>query len=605
MIYKILKNQNIAFLFGLVIVTIYLLPLFQTPLYISIFDNLDSTIVYLKILANSGQIFAASNDIVPNMMNGLPRASYGSEFNIILWLYYFFEPKIAYSINQILIHYVAFVSMYIFLKRYIIVKSGIEFQWILLSGSLYFGLLPFFSPEGLSIPLLPLVTFSLLNIKNYKSSIFDWLFLILLPLYTDFIFIYVFYIIMAGIYMFYDAFQNKKFNKLFFLALILMGITFLLREYRLVFEMFIDSEFISHRIDFNLFLKYDFLESLRRGHSFFLNGHTQHLIDLQMPYMIPVIIVAMLLSLSNKKFTNYESMIIWMLILISFATDIWSFFLSGLYSLPSLFVFSILILWLTKFTKTVALLFLLQLCLALFTVIMFCQCAREIIEYLPILKVFNITRLTFIQPLVWAVLLVSSLNIYASRMYYTFWFILLFIFVQTVHEFNTKEFFTTATPEYASFENYYAPNLFKNVKMSMASGKNRVVSFGLEPAVSLYNGFYTVDGYSTNYPLEYKVKFRKVVEKHLNNISEKNNFDEWGSKVYILGVISTPKYYQKGLVVQVLPFYVQPLCALDTDYLISAYEINSTKNSDLILQSNFIGEKNSWDIYLYKIICSN
>ena len=39
----------------------------------------------------------------------------------------------------------------------------------------------------------------------------------------------------------------------------------------------------------------------------------------------------------------------------------------------------------------------------------------------------------------------------------------------------------------------------------------RVAHLGISPAPALMHGFYTVDGYSNNYPLEYKHRFREVI----------------------------------------------------------------------------------------------
>ena len=137
-------------------------------------------------------IFADNNAIIPNMMSGLPRSSYFGEFDILLWLYYFFEPKTAFIINEVLIHLVAFFSMYIFLKKYIVKEKHYYQNIPIFVGSLYFALLPYWSGAGLTIAIAPLVTYSLLNIKNYQSSKWDWILLIFLPLYTSFVFFYMF-----------------------------------------------------------------------------------------------------------------------------------------------------------------------------------------------------------------------------------------------------------------------------------------------------------------------------------------------------------------------------------------------------------------------------
>lgn len=43
----------------------------------------------------------------------------------------------------------------------------------------------------------------------------------------------------------------------------------------------------------------------------------------------------------------------------------------------------------------------------------------------------------------------------------------------------------------------------------------RVASIGICPVVSLMHGFYTIDGYSNNYPLEYKHTFWGIQTEEL------------------------------------------------------------------------------------------
>ena len=46
-------------------------------------------------------------------------------------------------------------------------------------------------------------------------------------------------------------------------------------------------------------------------------------------------------------------------------------------------------------------------------------------------------------------------------------------------------------------------------------------------------GIKVIDGYHSIYPLNYKIKFRKIIEKELeNNNSLKKYYDNWGSRVY-------------------------------------------------------------------------
>lgn len=607
---KILESFRIFFVqgngyfwFGLFVILLYLLSLCREPLYISIFDILDSTIPQLKILAHSGMIFANNHTIVPNMMDGLPRAVYGSEFNVLLWLNYLFNPKTAYIINQVLIHIVAYVSMYLLLSKYVITERSHIARLTILAGALYYGTLPFFSPEGLSIPLLPLVTMSLIDIKKGVDTKWDWLLLVLLPLYSSFIFIYMFYIAMAGIYCLWDSVVNRKINWRFFSAIVLMGILFLLVEYRLVLLSFFDHKFVSHRQEFHIFFSYDPLEAFRKGHVFFLNGHPQHLVDLSMPYVIPIILLGMFLSLGKRRFSRVESMIIWLTVLIGFVTDTWTYLLTQLYTIPLLTIFALLVYLLTKGPKIVPVLFLLQILFGVLTFIMFCSCAESLQEYFPILKTLNVSRAAFVQPLIWGVLLALSIDQIRKRLEYSTAFLWLFIIAQLFLAFNSKEYSNRSLNKFATFESYYEPSVFEKLKKHLPPhSKARVVSYGIEPAVALYNGFYTIDGYVTNYPLAYKHKFRKVIEEYLSKIKKGNKFDRWGSKAYIMSMPNQLDTYKivKGVVVHKPSFNIASICNLGAKYLISSYKIDL----NLLKQIVYIkGAKDSWDIYLYRLPC--
>jgi hypothetical protein len=70
--------------------------------------------------------------------------------------------------------------------------------------------------------------------------------------------------------------------------------------------------------------------------------------------------------------------------------------------------------------------------------------------------------------------------------------------------------------------------------INLDPSKIRVVSYDLDPMVASFNGFQSFDGYVYNYPLDYKIAFRKVISGELSvdqNLRE--YYDNWGSRVYI------------------------------------------------------------------------
>ena len=85
-----------------------------------------------------------------------------------------------------------------------------------------------------------------------------------------------------------------------------------------------------------------------------------------------------------------------------------------------------------------------------------------------------------------------------------------------------------------SFRKYYSVELFREIQLSIGRPLDsyRVASFGLTPAIALYNGFHVVDGFVNDYPLDYKRRFRRVIRRELQKSdSLRMHFDGWGSHV--------------------------------------------------------------------------
>ena len=84
---------------------------------------------------------------------------------------------------------------------------------------------------------------------------------------------------------------------------------------------------------------------------------------------------------------------------------------------------------------------------------------------------------------------------------------------------------------------FYAEELFAEIKEHIGQEPRRTIgSLVLEfiPAISQYNGFYTLDTYNNFYPLTYKHQFRKIIELELEkNKTIRKYFDQWGGRCYI------------------------------------------------------------------------
>ena len=604
---KILLCKKFWISLAIIMIGIYLYPLFSTNLYVPTFDNLDSNVVWYKILAHSSHIFAPNDTIIPNMMNGLPRASYGSEFDLILWLYYFLEPKTAFIINEIFIHIIAFIGSYLLLSKYIVPKSKHYSYMLVYIGSIYFTILPFWSGAGASIASLPFTTYILLDIKNRIDTKWHWIYLLLLPLYSSLVFLYMFYIIYAGLYWIYDAIKHKHIDWRFFSAVFLLGSAFLLKDYRLVYAMFIDNNFISHRVEFDIFFKETLWESYRLALVNFLQGHVPHSQSFQQTFVLPISLIAIVLSLFKNRFDTKTSLIVWSIILLSFIYNLWDIVLIHKFTLPGIAILSIIVFLTRKRYRFLPLLILFVMGISILGACFEYKGLHFIIDTLPIFKALNMIRLTFIEPLIYTIVLILSFLIYIKKLRFTTLLALPFILI--TFNYSIKHSFYQTKPQegYASFENYYAQTSFdklitkaKSIDKNFDITKSHFVSFGMEPAIALYNNLYTVDGYSTNYPLPYKYAFRKVFAPfHTSHL-----YDIWGSKVYIVSILTDKRYYNKGLKIKRLRFDTNALCNLHTNYILSPYLFDDPSyNKQVKLMTSVKGEKDSWDLYLYKLIC--
>tara|TARA_Y100001970_G_scaffold292544_1_gene434253 strand:- start:3761 stop:5050 length:1290 start_codon:yes stop_codon:yes gene_type:complete len=149
---------------------------------------------------------------------------------------------------------------------------------------------------------------------------------------------------------------------------------------------------------------------------------------------------------------------------------------------------------------------------------------------------------------------------------------------------NKKEFKVDFKSQY-TFRGYYDYENYRYIKSLV--GDSRTVSIALDPMVAVMNNIKVIDGYHTLYPLSYKLKFRKVIEKQLDNSEEtKKYFDLWGNR------ISTFVEDKESIKTN----FIQAKL-LGAEYVISKYSISNDNLLPICEKCN-----NSAELFLYKII---
>ena len=136
-----------------------------------------------------------------------------------------------------------------------------------------------------------------------------------------------------------------------------------------------------------------------------------------------------------------------------------------------------------------------------------------------------------------------------------------------------------------TFDNYYKFDDYLFIKNIVKN--QRGMSVGLDPMIAVMNDIKVIDGYHTLYPLSYKFKFRKIIEKELEkNTVLKNYYDSWGSRVYAF-------YNNQNNIM--LNF--QAAKKIGADYVISKFPIENNELEKVCSECN-----GSNEIFLYKIL---
>ena len=137
----------------------------------------------------------------------------------------------------------------------------------------------------------------------------------------------------------------------------------------------------------------------------------------------------------------------------------------------------------------------------------------------------------------------------------------------------------------SSFDNYFKIETYKKIKKIV--GDSRVASIGLDPMIAPMNDIGVIDGYHSIYTLDYKNKFRKIIENELEKNSQlKDYYDNWGNRVYLF-------YNDKNN----LLIDFKEAKNVGADFIISAFPI---ENENLKIACPKCEYNNQ--LYLYKIL---
>ena len=546
----------------------YVIPLiFIGHVVINIHDNLDIGVVYDHIIS---KIYKGDVESISYFLSGEIKWYYLQKlFYPINILHYVLNDEFFYFTNDILKKLLPYFSFYLLAKSLKITKFNSA-----LGAILYSTIINIHTPLGFGLPLLPYILYLLINKNSLDKKHYLVLFLIGLnsSLVQD-IFSFILLIPLSLVL------RKKNFNlDIYIKVFSVIIIAIVLSSLHLIIGSL--SEIAIHRVDFALRhdLIFSFIDSLK-GVFFGLQFNNFIFI-----FKIPLIILlAILLTTSFFSKKKNMKLIFYFIIFILFLKSIF-----GSNLIDNFFIGALNILKGFNFTRVDKIL---PLAFALLFILYISILKnKNLKKFLYVLSFFSVISVQLMTPLpeIGQYFLKNNMQLNKFRETkksilennYTQAFKLIFNAKNYINDEIRFNYTTNKT-----FDNYYK---FKDYNFIKNIVKNsRVMSVGLDPMVAVMNNIRVIDGYHTIYPLNYKIKFRKIIERELeNNIKLKNYYDNWGSRVYA--------FYsdQNNLMLN-----FQHAKKLGADYVISKFPIKNSELKMVCYKCN-----NSNQIFLYRIL---
>lgn len=546
-------NNKWLFLAFLVL-GIYLSPniFFPNDAHFLIHDNLNSNVVWYKNLIESGTLFDTNMAIVPNSLGGLPRGCYPSEFNFMIILFWLFPPLIAYNLNIILLHCVAFFSMYVFTNTYIFKN---KYNWAVILVSLSFALSPFWPSGGIAVAGQPLLLFAFLNILNKQYNWQNWLIIILIPFYSILAFVNLFFIPVLFVFFLLFSFYKKEINVRFLIAILLFIIFSVIAEYRLFTMQFIDH-FQNHRTVFSHNDSLNINGVIGVSLLLFFKGH-YHFFVPQLPYILFLSGFAFIIcNTKRQRIIILSFLFIGYLSALLFVFTNWNF-LTTLFANNKLF-------------NSLTLRF-----YGLFPLIWFTLFAFSICFILD----KNFKNKFLVVPLLFLLIISQFLN-FPSKDYYG-------------SDYIENSFYSTYINPHsevsASFKDYYQTDFFNKLKKKIPPGNYYIGCLGFNSEIAQYNGYKTIDGYFYYYPLKHKQDMMEVSKIEMQKIGI-DNIDNHCD-------IFSQELRENKHEIKNLELNFDKLKELNTKYIFSSVSIKSTH-----LVNEKIVSEGTQVIFVYEVI---
>ena len=543
--------------------------------YIAVHDNMDLFLAQFQMLKNTGSFFKHGVDVP--FLGGISRDNLPSELSLYSVLYMIFPTYTAYVLGILGKIMLGMFSFRLLAKELYPDQYALYRPIIYMTGFAY-GILWFFPAFGFAFASIPLCVYLLIKIYRREGT---WWYpaLFAYPLVSYFSYHGIFilgYLVIAILWL---SIRDKKPAWSLAAGLMVLALGYVVCEYRLFGQMLFSDEVTIRSTIVNPSLSLS--EILQEVVTVWREG-IFHADSVHGKVVLPVCVVYFLVNngvyLWRKQGKNiFHDRFNFIMLFILFNSVVY-----GLYD---------------------------------------CEPLRSFVETLiPPLEGWQFNRTIFFNPFLWyAALFVILVRLYDAGIW-QMWAanvvicIAVLIIILTPNRYNdlyatcynrAYEYYHGTEVDELDYEQFYARELFAEIKEDIGYLDQWSAAYGFHPAVLEYNGIATLDGYLGFYSQQYKDDFRKVIAPALERVeATKIYYDDWGARAYLysgtdLSIVSATKTVyatDHDIYIDVAAFR-----AMGGEYIFSRLELSNAGEVGLSPIKSYTPQDESCTIYVYAV----
>lgn len=571
------QNYGLAIMCLYISIVVVFAIIMQDNIYLTLTDNMDSNIPIYKMIRDN-ELFWKSKESIPFLGGSVLRADYKVELSIQSWIYAFFPTLVAYYIVYIIKVLGSAMGFYFFakkIKKYDNISVN-ENIWCV-CGLLY-GILGTWPHAAIGFASLPwwCLNIYMIHKTGKKRYILSLLFFVFTTSFTMLALFAIFYTV---VFIITVSIRERKINYTLVAGAVTLVIAYFVANSHHVLQGINGSQETIKSLKATTYSE-TILESLSKFKSAFLFENSYyHTGGATLRYVVipvcTVFLLFLIVSIFRKKDLDRKKAILYIII----------------YG-----------------------------CIILNTL----ACCFDNNEFfrrlVPFASGFGFSRFAWLSPFMWLILVAFVCDYISSKVAIIVFLILGFasvVFDPQYTQLNSmynelycniaallgNDKFRDGNHEW-TWKEYYSENLFEKIKQDIDYAGEWAVAYGIEPSVLQYNGIKTLDGYYSNYPLEYHDEFQALIEPELKQDEHHESYWERssGMRAYIWSPewdFAAPKDFD--LKEAELFIDMDVFEELGGEYIFSRVQITNSDELGLTLvNSAYTDEESLYTVYVYQ-----